>query len=271
MMQTTLQHGAQNPTPAVLSLGPGYHELKHLDETLDLVQETRAEAQDLYQRTLERFATLCHQLWKQERAQGSRQGKGFRQVLQEASINVGRAYRAMKKFFPADFPARQNPPQTGTTSFAADEVELRFTGKRPSAGSNQNEAKEAKEVLECVFALTPREKDEFLSCLKVVGASQVQGLLLEAVRQAAEALRNQHAEKQEQENENDNDNDKDGKHQKNHKKNPTMIARIKAAPTPPASRIVEGVKGVKGRSAESKAANRMPSSRTIPHNPSHPP
>jgi hypothetical protein len=89
----------------VLSLGPKYLELKELSELLDSERGTITQGRQLYQKTLQQFATVCHQLWQQEKAQGSRQGKGFRRQLQNAGIKVGRAYRAMKKFFPADFPA----------------------------------------------------------------------------------------------------------------------------------------------------------------------
>jgi hypothetical protein len=102
---------------------------------------------------------LCHQLWQEERAQGSRQGKGFRSRLKEAGIKVGRAYRAMRKFFLADFIANPKSKKTkASTSSAVDEVVFRFTGK-PHGRS---------EVLQCTFALTP-EKAEFEKCLKISG------------------------------------------------------------------------------------------------------
>ncbi|HLJ29720.1 MAG TPA: hypothetical protein VKY85_23635 [Candidatus Angelobacter sp.] len=180
-----------------------YQRLKKLDELLDVYQEMTYRAQHDYQKTLHRFATECHQLWQQEKAQGSRQGKGFRQRLQNEGIKAGRAYRAMKKFFPADFPSRKPAPvavssrRRGGTLSAADEVSLRFTGQRLRPGGN---GKETREVLQCIFGLTAKEKAEFLRCIKVVGAPQVQRLLLEAVKQAADAIRGERAQKHSHEN-----------------------------------------------------------------------
>jgi hypothetical protein len=82
---------------------------------------------------------LCHQLWQEEKAQGSRQGKGFRSCLQETGIKVGRAYRAMRKFFLAE---------KALTSSAANEVGFRFTGKPHGR----------REVLQWTFALTPEKE-----------------------------------------------------------------------------------------------------------------
>lgn len=175
------------PHPALYNSVPGsplkppspsspFERLKHLDELLNRWENSMAEARQAYQQTLQEFATQCHELWKQEKSQGSRQGKGFRTHLQDAGIKVGRAYRAMKKFFPADFPpkSKAKTPKALTLS-AADEVGLCFTGK----------VHEGKEVLQCVFALTAEEKAQFVQCLQVVDAAQVQRLLLEAVKQAA--------------------------------------------------------------------------------------
>jgi hypothetical protein len=121
----------------------------------------------------------------------------------------------MKKFFPADFPqkARVAPPppavsspvssssiQTASTLSAANKVGMRFTGK----------SADGKEILECAFALTPEEKVEFERCLPVVGPSQVQSLLLQAMKQAAKAANSQPAakpgEKQNHENNQDSKN-----------------------------------------------------------------
>ncbi len=197
-----------------------YQRLKKLDELLDVYQEMTYRAQHDYQKTLHRFATECHQLWQQEKAQGSRQGKGFRQRLQNEGIKAGRAYRAMKKFFPADFPSRKPAPvavsgrRRGGTSSAADEVTLHFTGQRLRRGGN---GKETREVLQCTFGLTAKEKAEFLRCIKVVGAPQVQRLLLEAVKQAADAIRGEQAQKHSHENQ-------DGSDSKNIKKKRTIKA-----------------------------------------------
>lgn len=163
-----------------------YQRLKELDTLLDREETYLAEAQQTYQQTLQEFAGRCRELWQQEKSQGSRKGRGFRSRLQEAGIKVGRAYRAMKKFFPADFSKKTStgaqPPSAAdssgcrvSTSSAANEVGLRFTGK----------LHEGKEVLQCVFALTAEEKAELAKCLDVVDAAQVQRLLLEAVKQAA--------------------------------------------------------------------------------------
>jgi hypothetical protein len=148
-----------------------YERLKKLDELLDIGQQAVNEAQHVYRETLREFATLCRQLWQQEKAQGSRQGKGFRQSLKNEGIKVGRAYRAMRKFFPADFPS-QKPKGTET----APGCVLRFTGKP---------LPDSREVLECTFTLTPEEKAEFLECVQVLDPAQVQQLMLQAVRQAA--------------------------------------------------------------------------------------
>jgi hypothetical protein len=91
---------------------PEYQELKKLAELLDLTQRDIDQSKQLYLETLQQFATLCHQLWQQERAQGNHRGKGFRQSLQQVGINVNRAYRTMKKFFPVDFPEKEKEDQT---------------------------------------------------------------------------------------------------------------------------------------------------------------
>ncbi|HLJ28404.1 MAG TPA: hypothetical protein VKY85_16955 [Candidatus Angelobacter sp.] len=49
-----------------------YQRLKKLDELLDVYQEMTYRAQHDYEKTLHRFATECHQLWQQEKAQGNR-------------------------------------------------------------------------------------------------------------------------------------------------------------------------------------------------------
>jgi hypothetical protein len=157
-----------------------YAQLKELDQQLDLGRANIAQTREAYQKTLQEFATLCHQLWQQERAPGSRDGKGFRRQLLDAGINAGRAYRAMKKFFPADFPVPAKPKKL--TLSARNKVANPVPSLRFRAG-------ERGEVLECVFALTPGEKAEFQECLKVVDASQVKKLMLEAMKQAAEAIR----------------------------------------------------------------------------------
>ncbi|HLJ29034.1 MAG TPA: hypothetical protein VKY85_20155 [Candidatus Angelobacter sp.] len=177
------------PPPNPLPIAAQYEKLKGLDQLLDSELGTMAEAKELYQQTLQQFATLCHQLWQQEKAPGSRQGKGFRHRLEDAGINTARAYRAMRRFFPADFPARQK--RKASTLIAATKVAnrlpiLRFTGKLRRG----RHTTEAREVLECVFTLTPAEKAEFSECLKLVDAPQVQRLLLDAVKHAADALRN---------------------------------------------------------------------------------
>lgn len=206
-----------NPHPALYGIAPepthrpsvpasSYEELKNLDKLLDRGEDAIAEMRDAYQKTLKDFATLCHQLWERDKAQGSRQGKGFRSRLKEAGIKVGRAYRAMKKFFPADFTAQSKPrAPKALTSSAADEVrstrsgnevgrrepsesdmkdglvsaasvpDVRFTGKSDNGG----------ELLQCTFALTLQERSDFEKCLSLIDASQVQRLLLEAVKQAA--------------------------------------------------------------------------------------
>lgn len=162
-----------------------FKRLKELDDVLDFGLDQVAEAQDTYQEALREFATLCHELWQKEKAQGSRKEKGFRRALKKHGIKVGRAYRAMKKFFPADFPAKPKP--TSATSSAANEVVgrqpvVQFTGKPFPDGS---------EILECAFPFTADEKTEFLENLNVVGADEAKRLLVEAVRLAAERMRGQ--------------------------------------------------------------------------------
>ena len=180
------------PAPAPIS---PYQQLKDLDELLNLEQAKVSQAKSSYTKTLEQFASLCHELWQKEKAQGNREGKGFRRQLQESGIDAARAYRAMKKFFPADFPARKK--RETATLFAANKVAnpmpfLRFTSQIPACRGRRRPSRTASgsaEVLELAFALTPQEKTEFLRCLKVVGPEELKQLLLQAMKQAAEATR----------------------------------------------------------------------------------
>jgi hypothetical protein len=182
---------APQTPPPVRKVAAPYQQLKDLDELLDLQQAKVSQARSSYSKTLEQFAILCHELWQQEKAQGNRQGKGFRRQLEEAGIHAARAYRAMKKFFPADFPARKKP--RSATSSAANKVAnrmpfLRFM-RQSKIPACPGRAGAASQVLELALALTPQEKTEFLRCLKVVGAGQLPQLLLQAMKQAAEAVR----------------------------------------------------------------------------------
>lgn len=198
-----------NPNSAPIShpQAQKYQQLKGLDEALDAIQQERDKSRQLYHTTLEEFATLCHQLWSQEKAPGNHRGKGFRRKLGDAGIKAGRAYRAMKKFFPADFPTQKKPDGT------APAVSFRFTGPR-----NGNHASE---VLECVFALTMEEKTEFQRCLKLVGPQQVQRLLLESLQQAAGAKEQQHQQQPEKPiRENKKDKHEDNVEKQNHQLRP---------------------------------------------------
>jgi hypothetical protein len=158
-------------------LSPEYKRLKELDGLLDKGQGNIAKSQEKYQEVLRKFAKLCHDLWQAEKAQGSRKEKGFRRALKQAGIKGGRAYRAMKKFFPADFPAKPKP--TGTSS-AANKV-----------GGQQPTIKFTGTILECVFPFTADEKAEFIENLSLIGEEKAKRVFAGAVKQAAEAMRGQ--------------------------------------------------------------------------------
>lgn len=181
--------GPQPPVQKPPAPPSPYAQLKELEQRLDRDRDNVAVARNAYSKTLEQFATLCRELWQKEKAQGSRQGKGFRQKLKTAGIDAARAYRAMKKYFPHDFPVRKK--RKSPTSFAANKVAnptpfLRFTRERRSRTCLTHASQE---VLELAFTLTAQQKTEFLRCLKVVGADQLPQLLLQAMKQAAEAIR----------------------------------------------------------------------------------
>ena len=166
-----------------------YAQLKELEQRLDRDRDNVAVARNAHSKTLEQFATLCHELWQKEKAQGSRDGKGFRRKLQDADINVRRAYRAMKRFFSADFPARkrrQTPTLSACHKVANPMPFLRFTRDRRGRACSTYAPPE---VLELAFEITAQQKTEFLRCLKVVGAEQLPKLLLQAMKQATEAKR----------------------------------------------------------------------------------
>jgi len=158
--------------------------LKELDDLLDFGLDKIAEAQDVYQEALREFATLCHDIWQDEKKQGSRKEKGFRRALKNHGIKVGRAYRAMKKFFPADFPTK--PKATGTSS-AANEV----MGRQPVVQFTGKALPDGMEILECVLPFTADEKAEFLENLNLIGAEAAKRVFVGAVKQVAEKMRGQ--------------------------------------------------------------------------------
>jgi hypothetical protein len=174
-----IQIGAQPcASTATEPLDSDYKRLKELDDLLDFSLDKIDEAEYVYDEALKEFATLCHELWQKEKHQGSRKDKGFRSALKKHGITkVGRAYRAMKKFFPADFPAKPKP--TGTSS-AANKV-----------GGQQPTIKFTGTILECVFPFTADEKAEFLENLSLIGEEKAKRVFVGAVKQAAEAMRGQ--------------------------------------------------------------------------------
>src|SRR5882724_2772406 len=109
-----IQAGAQPcASTGTEPLDSDYKRLKELDDLLDFSLDKIDEAEYVYEEALKEFATLCHELWQKEKHQGSRKDKGFRSALKKHGITkVGRAYRAMKKFFAVDFPTKPKPTAT---------------------------------------------------------------------------------------------------------------------------------------------------------------
>jgi len=184
-----IQAGAQPcASTGTEPLDSDYKRLKELDDLLDFSLDKIDEAEYVYEEALKEFATLCHELWQKEKHQGSRKDKGFRSALKKHGITkVGRAYRAMKKFFATDFPAKPKPT---ATSSAANEVPgrqpiVQFTGKTLPGDV---------EILECLFPFTTDEKAEVQECLGLLTAEVVKRAFVAAVKQAAETMRGQQAD-----------------------------------------------------------------------------
>jgi hypothetical protein len=166
---------AKHPAKAP-PLSPDYKRLKELDAQLDKGQGNVAKAQEKYQEVLRKFAKLCHDLWKAEKAQGSRKEKGFRRALKQAGIKVGRAYRAMKKFFPEDFPASQLRSQ-------------RTKSTQPFLAQDGEPLADGTVLVSAALPMTADEKQQLLQDANIVGLAKATSIMIEALHQHVESLR----------------------------------------------------------------------------------
>jgi len=145
-------------------LKPKYQKLKSLYLTVVNCDRGKERLDAKYQASLKAFAEQCFELWKLERAQGSRKGKGLEAELKKRDIPKGRAYRAMVKCCPEY--RKLNPPK---------EKQLR--------------SQRTKSVLQVALPMAEREQDIFQKCVQRVGGlEKATFIMLNALVQEAAKL-----------------------------------------------------------------------------------